>query len=905
MPTGIGKSLTLLLCAYALGANRVLVIAPQVLVRGQLAETFASTVRLRTAGVLQEGSPRPQVKVLRKKATSEDWEAARSFDVVVATPQVASPLSEGVAPFPLDLFDLVLFDEAHHLPAQTWDGIFGAVRERATVVMTTATPFRRDGKRLPGDIVFSYPLSRAIDDGVYAPVSYVPLDAAPGEDRDRALAQTAIARLNDPAHVEAQSKLLVRTDSKEAAKVLHDLYEGLGVRLGVVTSDYAATTVARTMEQLSDGDLRGLVCVGALTEGFDFPTLKIAAYHAPHKSLAPTLQFIGRLSRVTGINGELVANRGDISKDTAGLYRGETDWRKLVPDLVDSAVDHEREVRAFISEAEVGGSLDLSELALNPSRSAHVYRLVEPPVWDVPLSVARAPVVKSVLNSDAHLLALITQRPERPRFLRHDHLDVLLHDLHVVVWVETPGLLFVNTQKQAGVLDLLDKLELRARARRISASDLERLLDAAQLERCFSIGTRPALPGQAGRTSYRMSAGAQVEDDARPMDGRSASLGHVMGREGGQQGTFGLSVAKGKIWEAKDADSLLGFRDWCEGLANTLAGAAPARQSGKLDYLSISDAYQEFPANPIVAVLPFDALSEHGIRISGEVTLPERVETEVERVDGGQIRFRFKAPAGASASIIQTASPLQFIVEAGEMEMVDQAGELTPATELLAEHSPTVIFGGGEQVVGSTIQRPAAFPTPLTEQARVVADWTDVDKSKEFEAPAPGKINVAAATERMLASNYDFVIQDHLPGELADFIAIASIDSGVKVVLAHCKSAGGTQAAQRTGDVQELVAQTLRSTVWMRPGGGFFAEVARRIRERNPTTMKVGTEEAALSQLLEWSDTPPRVFWEVWAVQPGVSNARLDGSSPLTPLFAPAYSSCREVDADFKLVCSE
>lgn len=44
-------------------------------------------------------------------------EAAREHAVVVGTTQVLSHAYEGVAPIPVGLFDLVIFDEAHHLPA--------------------------------------------------------------------------------------------------------------------------------------------------------------------------------------------------------------------------------------------------------------------------------------------------------------------------------------------------------------------------------------------------------------------------------------------------------------------------------------------------------------------------------------------------------------------------------------------------------------------------------------------------------------------------------------------------------------------------------------------------------------------------------------------------------------------
>ena len=39
-----------------------------------------------------------------------------------------------------------------------------------------------------------------------------------------------------------------------------------------------------------------------LGEGFDFPNLKIAAIHSPHKSLVSTLQFIGRFARTNAEN---------------------------------------------------------------------------------------------------------------------------------------------------------------------------------------------------------------------------------------------------------------------------------------------------------------------------------------------------------------------------------------------------------------------------------------------------------------------------------------------------------------------------------------------------------------------------------------------------------------------------
>lgn len=63
--------------------------------------------------------------------------------------------------------------------------------------------------------------------------------------------------------------------------------------------------------------------VGTMSEGFDFPPLKIAAIHIPHKSLETTLQFIGRLPRTNAErigDAKFVACLRKIKTETQRLY---------------------------------------------------------------------------------------------------------------------------------------------------------------------------------------------------------------------------------------------------------------------------------------------------------------------------------------------------------------------------------------------------------------------------------------------------------------------------------------------------------------------------------------------------------------------------------------------------------
>src|SRR5439155_15802507 len=120
-------------------------------------------------------------------------------------------------------------------------------------------------------------LARAIDQGVFGEVRYVAIDEVAGEDLDLTIAEVAASRLRAEEHAAASSRLIVRSDSVAHAERLREVYLSVGVPLGVIVH-YTSWKRAQEMRQeVEEGDLQGFICVGALTEGFDFPALKIGA----------------------------------------------------------------------------------------------------------------------------------------------------------------------------------------------------------------------------------------------------------------------------------------------------------------------------------------------------------------------------------------------------------------------------------------------------------------------------------------------------------------------------------------------------------------------------------------------------------------------------------------------------
>ena len=104
-------------------------------------------------------------------------------------------------------------------------------------------------------------------------------------------------------------------------------------------------------------------------EGFDLPMLKIAAIHSPHKSLAVTLQFIGRFARTVGENigsATFLAVPAEVEIEAERLYDTRAVWQEMVQNLSAARVNEEvgaREVLELFSPVEDAPD-ELSDLSL-------------------------------------------------------------------------------------------------------------------------------------------------------------------------------------------------------------------------------------------------------------------------------------------------------------------------------------------------------------------------------------------------------------------------------------------------------------------------------------------------------------------------------------------------------------
>src|SRR5690606_17481106 len=121
---------------------------------------------------------------------------------------------------------------------------------------------------------------------------------------DQMIARAAVQQMNEDLANGFDHRLFIRAATIQAAQDLLPLYRGLGLSVEAISSRLTKRQQDNVEERLISGELNAIVCVDMFGEGYDFPKLKVAALHAPHKSLVPTIQFIGRFARIDAATGQ-------------------------------------------------------------------------------------------------------------------------------------------------------------------------------------------------------------------------------------------------------------------------------------------------------------------------------------------------------------------------------------------------------------------------------------------------------------------------------------------------------------------------------------------------------------------------------------------------------------------------
>ncbi|WP_409429178.1 DEAD/DEAH box helicase [Mycobacterium sp. SMC-11] len=924
VPTGAGKSAIATAAPYLLGASRVLVVVPSRDLRKQLADDFRNESVLRSIGARIGGVPPTVIEVTGRVA---DWETLRSADVVVGLPQSISPVNYEAAP-PIDLFDLVVIDEAHHAPAATWRAILDH-HSTARSVLLTATPQRRDGQRIPGDIVYHYPLRQALAEGIYKEVRPVVIDLESGTPRevaDRIVAEEVVRHMNSAHH--ATSALLVRAATIGRAHELSGLYAEFGLDLPVLASRGMTAQMRTTIiEGLRNGDVRGVAVVDMLGEGFDLPRLRVAAYHDKHKSTVATVQLIGRLARVEADYPQesviVTPKDVDVYPQLQGVVRQlwaeDADWTRVLPGLIDDEIEAIQADRSYAAQLQ-DAPPELSVEAIAPSVQAILYEVSEqgwtpsftsgalPEELHAGQTIRGATVFYSAVTPEGNSLVVVTATRDRPKWHLAPGLDSDEFAIHLLSWRAAAqtgqvGVLAVNSRDQNVVKVLLEILALPESSRPANPQRLQDAFDSLERLSVSNIGVRTTYLGSEGVPSYKMFAGKGVDRGLRDADTGRGALGHAMAQIDGSDGSYtaGVATGKGKMWESRHVK----LRLYEEHISDFIDRYwfPPAQPLGRLlPAMSRGMRIDEFPTEPLIAAIELDpALYVQG-RFVDDLPLADLQLRE----DPHEQRTVDRLPI-AGFSPADDVQPVWRGWQERDGSFHDLApvvvrrgyGSETSLSELLTSRPPSIYYSDGRTVIGPTLYAPADVRRELPDIPTTVLDWSKVDITRETETDSAEPETVGDAFKRWLLARpkrlrHRWILNNDGPGEIADYIVLEVSPKPVEVNVSlwHAKAAGGKPSV-RVSDLQVLLAQAIKSRRWATDRGLWEELGARLVGDRHPRLRVIEGREGLLKvlcglvpehPLYSFVKFVPKINCTIGIVQPGISLSQLNGQLILEPV---------------------
>jgi DNA repair protein RadD len=329
LPVGCGKTGLMGVTPFGIAIGRVLIIAPNLVIRENIRrELNVSDPNCFYAkrGVFTPTNG-PFLSELKTGANIHDCDAAHI--VVANIQQFKGTRNKWYEALPADYFDMILVDEGHHNVADTWTRLFGYFA-KAKVVSFTATPLRSDGQVASGERVYRFGYARSMMMGFISQIDAIYVKpttltftvagetktlgiadimamrdkdwfsrgVAMSEECNRSIANASVQQLYHVRSLGSPRQLIAVACSIRHAVQVAALYKEHGLRVEVLHSDLAEDERDRIEAGLRSALIDVVVQVNILGEGYDLPTLSVAAVFRPYRSLSPYVQFVGRILRL-------------------------------------------------------------------------------------------------------------------------------------------------------------------------------------------------------------------------------------------------------------------------------------------------------------------------------------------------------------------------------------------------------------------------------------------------------------------------------------------------------------------------------------------------------------------------------------------------------------------------------
>ncbi len=890
LPTGTGKTETMLAGMVYRQAPKLLVIVPSRALREQIANKFLTLGVLPQLGVVPETIHRPCVSTITSGIRSQ--EEARVLleesNVLIATAQVlksSNPaaidcLCEGLT----DLF----VDEAHHVTAKTW----AEIRDRFAgkrIVQFTATPFRNDGNALGGRVIFNYSMGEAQAAGYFRPINLLPVEEYfTGED-DRAIATKAVHQLRKDIEAGRDHLMMARAQSKSRAEALLPLYQEIAADFHpiIVHSGMGDLANKEALGALFSRESRIVICVDMLGEGFDLPNLKIAAIHDIHKSLAITLQFIGRFTRASEnvSDASVVVNVADPAVETGlqHLYAQGADWDKVLRRLAEERITREIRLQEVVDHLKNKGNLhnQLSLWNLRPTFSSVLFKTtcqkwVPEKFKDI---LPNAVDHWYAISEEENLLVLLAIQSVPVKWGKFRDLNDNLYKLVIAHWDEARSGLFIYSNDYKWIsIEKLAKALCEDRCELLSGPKVFNVFNGLHYPLVRNLGA-----SQVGAISFTQYFGTNVTEGLLKIEKATSYLSNLagLGYDNGEKVVWGCSQKKGKIWSV-NSGSISDWTDWAKLAWDKVTSGEVEEENVTRNFLRpkrIDAPYEEHAVSVSWGDHIQSDPEDRVFILFGEAEIPlYLVDLKIEGMSGEK-SYQISVSTDEQKSVYkftvdkEIPSGFGYGLVSGDPIFVKRGNrQAVPIEEYLTEDPWIIQYVNGSYSYNCfLIEIPQEAADYEADQIELW-DWGEVNIRKESMGKERDENTVQWKTYLEIQDQYDVVINDDDSGEAADLVGLKVDDDQIYLGLIHCKYSGGNAPGARVNDLYEVCGQAQKSIQWKHLG---ISRLYNHIRCREQIWKKGNVSRFLKGTLADFANIKSRartasVNLQVYVVQPGL-----------------------------------
>jgi len=900
MPTGTGKTETMLATLISNCCKKLLVSVPSYSLRTQIAQKFITLGLLKEYGIADESCLNPIVGIVNSGFdTAQDLQNfVNKCNVVVSTMTLLTDFSAQQKEILNNSFSHFFVDEAHHSEAKTWKELINRF-DKEKVFLFTATPFRNDGQSLQGKQIFNFSLRKAQEQKYYKKINYLPIREYNKDLADKKISEKAIEQLISDRADGFNHFVMARCKDKVRAREVFEYYKDYE-EFNPVLVYTGIAGLGNKIEAIKRGEHSIIVCVNMLGEGFDLPNLKIAAIHDERQSLPITLQFIGRFTRTSYDqlgNASFITNIAypPIHEELDQLYARNSDWNLLLPRLSANATEKELNIKAFLENFDNLSDSIIPFQQINPAMSTVIFQSAVdtwyPSNWESGFpGIGSYKHIFSRHSNDT--LIIILGKIEKVEWGRFETVHNLQWDLVVVHWDLRPNInrVFLNTSiKGFSGASLMEAIFGTGNTTQISGMNVFRIFHNVNRLSLFNVGTRRGIGQDVTFQSYY---GKGVQDGIRELEQGTLIKNNIfgVGYKEGEKVSLGCSV-KGKIWSYQRGN-LDELTKWCRDigeivsdnsidpnvvLQHTLAIEKSQQRPNVMPilidwnpemYENIENKYSLF-INGVNFDFAFVELNLMNPSVDINQSLKFAIETENESV-------QFEIEIGLSQA---TNEPYYKVNQLTNQSCTIQYGNKNESlVSFFQDTTPTIWFADGSQLFGNLYVKLKVQPDVISDELIIADNWTGIDIRKESQDIAPYiQDSIQYYFIEKIKEDFQIIYDDDGKGEIADIIGINDSDTVIDIHLFHLKYAKNGVINNDIDNFYQVCGQAEKSLKWKhKEGREFFNHLFKRKTKTlggNSCSRIIKGTKDDLENLLNQAKWTKAMRFHIYIVQPSLSKA--------------------------------